>query len=278
MRDAQQVLWGLFAALVSIALIFGVFSLSLAEGGMLPPSPYLLTTTIPNPTKSTLNQLPTMTITLPPSPSWSVSPASLSPTWTPTLFPIPSITQSPEATSCISPPGWLLYTVKSGDTLDNLAVRYKIASAQISQANCLVKIDLVPGMVIYLPPLPTRTPAPCGAPSNWIIYIVQPGDTLYHMGQAYGIPYTIIQQANCLTSTKLTVGQRLYVPPWAPRTPTPTLFFATETPWIIDTSASPGEPTETPSAPPWGDLPTETPTVESLIPTPTDTPATEITP
>jgi LysM repeat protein len=82
-------------------------------------------------------------------------------------------------------------------------------------------------------------------------------DTLYHLGQVYGIPYTDIQRANCLTSTAIHVGQQLYVPPWAPHTPTPTWFFATDTPFGFLTDT----PTDTPFGF-WTDTPAETVTTE----------------
>jgi hypothetical protein len=69
-----------------------------------------------------------------------------------------------------------------------------------------------------------------------------------------------IQRANCLTSTTLRTGQRLYVPPWATRTPSPTF---------------PGMPTSIlPSDTPlglWTDTPTETAIAETNTPTGTDT-------
>jgi LysM repeat protein len=120
------------------------------------------------------------------------------------------------------------------------------------------------------PPTPTRTPASCGAPPTWIIYIVQPGDTLYRLGQIYGIPYTDIQRANCLTSSTIHTGQRFYVPPWAPHMPSPTIPgipIPTDTPAYILPSDTPWET--------WTDTPTatasDTAIVETSTPTDTDT-------
>jgi LysM repeat protein len=102
-----------------------------------------------------------------------------------------------------------------------------------------------------IPTGPARTTVPCGAPRTWVVYIVQPGDTLYHLGQAYGIPYTEIQKANCLTGTTLRVGQHLYVPPWATRTPSPAFpgyVILTDTPistWPALVETNTPTPTET---------------------------------
>lgn len=105
-----------------------------------------------------------------------------------------------------------------------------ITGTEISAGNCLGSNGLFSGQVIYLPPLPTSTPVPCGAPHDWVIYIVQRGDTLFHLGQEYGIPYTEIKRANCLTSSIIHIGQRIYVPPWATRTPSPTPILYYDTP------------------------------------------------
>ncbi len=260
MRDVRQVFWGIVTALVSIALLFGAFSLSLAEGNMRMP---------------TSTQPLTITLTGQPSPSLVDSPTPLPPTWTPTLPPTrtPTLpptwtpTLPPPPTNCPPPPGWLPYIVQPGDTLDGLALRVKKTSAEISQANCLATDGLLPGLVVYLPPVPTQTPVPCGAPRTWIIYIVQHGDTLYHLGQVYGIPYTDIQRANCLTSPNIHIGQPLYVPPWATRTPSPTdtPVLPTDTP--VPPTDTPVPPTDTPVPP----TDTPVPPTDTPVP-PTDTP------
>ena len=241
MHAARQVLWGFIIALVSIGLILGIFSLSLVESNMQLPSPTLL---------------PAITLTWSPFPSLAVSPTpltlTLTPTWTPTEPPIPS--------NCPPPPGWHPYTIQPGDTLDGLSRLYKKTSAEISQANCLGLTDLFPGNVVYLPPVPavpTRTPAPCRIPTTWVIYIVQPGDTLYRLGQAYFIPWEDIQVANCMTNPDLRAGQRLHVPPWATRTPSPT---SPGLPMQTGTPSATGEP-----SPPVGTL-TDIPLPPTLTP------------
>jgi len=257
MRDARQVLWGIITALISITLLVGVFSLSKAEGNLRVPTSTLPTTITP---PSTITKSPTITFTI----TWKSSPSlvvSPSPSWTPTLP--PTSTLPPTPTNCPPLAGWLPYIIQPGDTLDGLALRYKITNAEISQANCLGTAGLLPAAVIYLPPIPTQTPVSCGAPATWVVYIVQPGDTLYHLGQAYGIPYTDIQRANCLTSTTLRTGQRLYVPPWATRTPSPT-FPGIPTPTSI-------LPSDTPLGS-WTDTPTDTAIGDTSTPVDTDTP------
>lgn len=100
-----------------------------------------------------------------------------------------------------------------------------------------------------LPILPSVTPGyqasatavSCGTPYGWVTYIVQAGDTLYRLSLAYDITVTRLQQANCMgTSTLLTTGQTLFVPPGAPETP---IYF---TPVVIPTSTIPPLPTSLP--------------------------------
>jgi LysM repeat protein len=116
--------------------------------------------------------------------------------------------------NCPPPAGWSVYFVQPGETLDSIATRYGISSAKLQTANCLITTELIPGVVIYVPPMPTQTPLPCGAPHSWIVYTVRPGDTLYRLSIAYGITVAELQRANCLgSSTLLHTGQLLYVPP-----------------------------------------------------------------
>ncbi len=76
-------------------------------------------------------------------------------------------------------------------------------------------------------PIPTATLLPatpvaiaCTPPGNWVAYTVQDGDTLFAFqlgaGRA-GSPATVdeILAANCLSSSFLTIGQSLWLPPGA---------------------------------------------------------------
>jgi LysM repeat protein len=241
MRAARQVLLGLFIALASLGLIIGGFSLSLIEGGPAAPAP----------------------VSPGPSATWMPFTPLAGPTGTPAA----TSTLPPTPVNCPPPLGWVPYLVQPGDTLDLLAWRYNVTAGEISAANCLLTDTLVPGSLLYLPPSPPATPIPCGPPRGWVIHYVQFGDTLYRLSQAYGITVADLQQANCLgSSTLIRVGQALYVPPWATRTPSPTF------PGPTTDSPTPSEtPTPTPSATP---VPSESPT----SPAPSDTPTPSETP
>jgi murein DD-endopeptidase MepM/ murein hydrolase activator NlpD len=73
----------------------------------------------------------------------------------------------------IPPVSGLVYTVIDGDTLDNLAVRFKVDAADISDLNGLSDPVLVVGQVLVLPgakgapiPTPRPTPKPANRPST----------------------------------------------------------------------------------------------------------------
>jgi LysM repeat protein len=117
--------------------------------------------------------------------------------------------------------------------------------------------------------IPSTQIALCGPPPGWVIYTVQPGDTLYRLSRSVGVSIAEIQWANCLgNSTTIRNGQQLFLPripppPVLPTTPPPPVFIPTVTPL----------PTESPTAtaPPATPVPTETLTMEPTLP-PTDTP------
>ncbi len=246
MRNLRQILLGLGIGLFSLLITLGGIALSLTEGNVTAPTrPPLLTET---PTWQTSD--------LPP-----LSPTSPPPTLTFTLPPPP--------TACPPPAGWVAYIVQAGDTLENLATRYQVSVEMLGQTNCLLTASILPGTVLYVPPTPTRTPVPCGPPRGWVTYIVQAGDTLYHLSQVYGVTVQQLQNANCLgSSTLIRTGQVLYVPPGPTRTP-----VTTGTPTPTST------PTGTPTSP--GPSVTSSPTVTftpTLTATVSSTPENSVTP
>ena len=100
-------------------------------------------------------------------------------------------------------------------------------------------------MIIYLPPIPTHTPVPCGRPKSWVIYIVQQGDTLYRLSRTYGVTVLQLQKANCISGSLIHIGQPLFVPPWGPLFSSPTYDPALETLATADTPTDEYPPTET---------------------------------
>jgi LysM repeat protein len=260
MQNARQVFWGIVTALVSFALILGALFLSVSEGNLHIPSSTLITTVSSTSSTSGIQES-TTPIVITPTPL-HITQSATSESTTPTTTITPSLTQTvpvPTAISCTHPAGWLTYIVQPGDTLSGLAIRYKRTILEISQVNCLDVNGLQSGMIIFLPPLPTRTPILCGSHRGWLIYYVQKGDTLYRLSQTFGVTVAMLQRANCITGTLIRVGEPLFVPPGGALFPSPTfdpsldvpipsdtptdIFFSTDTPgpdFTPDTSTPTG--------------------------------------
>ena len=56
------------------------------------------------------------------------------------------------------------------------------------------------------------TPPPCVPPSDWGIYLVQQGNTLFSLARRYDTDVETLMRVNCLNTNTIFVGQRLYVP------------------------------------------------------------------
>jgi murein DD-endopeptidase MepM/ murein hydrolase activator NlpD len=127
-------------------------------------------------------------------------------------------------------------TVRPGDSLDILAIRYGVPSNEIARANGISSpAQLTPGKVIVIPvkvadnsafegpaaspaPTPARTAAlqPAPAPSlsdDGASHVVQSGETLYSIARKYGVKVGDLASANRLPSfDAIRIGQRLAIP------------------------------------------------------------------
>lgn len=95
------------------------------------------------------------------------------------------------------------YVVQAGDTLHRIAQRNRISLESLLAANPQVTNPALirPGLVISIPQRPTQQ------------YLVQPGDTLWHIARTFGISVEALQQANPgVDPYYLQVGQRLNLP------------------------------------------------------------------
>ncbi len=239
MRSPRQGLPGFLIGAVLILLILGSFMISFAENAAPLATGTAPATTSTRLTEQAMNPATNTPLVLTPTRTLVINTST--PTVTSTLTP----------TDCPRPSGWISYQVKPGDTLEALAVRYKTSVERLLNLNCMALDGFTAGINIFVPPPPTRTAGPCGPPPKWILYPVQPGDTLYRLSVMFAVSVEELQSANCMgTSTLLLVGEWIYVPPWAPILPT-----ATEGP--VYTPA----PTWTVIVPdPWTPIPTDTPT------------------
>jgi len=122
--------------------------------------------------------------------------------------------------------GGRVVTVGPGESLDTLAIKYGVPSAEIARANGISspsqltqgRAIVIPrrGQVAYAPaaePVPVSAPAPAAAsrPSG-DIHVVEPGQTLYGIARIYGVSVGDIVALNSLSSSNLQVGQRLKIP------------------------------------------------------------------
>lgn len=238
-----------------MAVLISVVSLGLVVGGLSLAFSESYTPAFPTATES----LPTARILLTATSTTNASPTSTTQ---------PTATNTPEhAPACNPPVSWVGVTVLPGDTLAIMAARYKTTTRELGQANCLLTEMLVAGSTLFVPPVPTNTPIPCGPPFGWVRYIVQQGDTLYRIATSFGITTSQLQQANCMGySTTIIAGKPLWVPNLPTRTPGVTVIpdFSTPTPFPTDPL------TETPL--PFTSTPEPSNTPEPSLPAPTTEP------
>jgi len=219
MRALRQMGGGVLIAIISLLLVIGGISLSLAETN--PPAqstptplPPILATSLELPTSTSIItntiEAPTLTSTTAPS-------ATL-------VAPI----------ACNPPAGWIQIRVSANDTLYTIAERYKTTAEILSASNCLNNTVPAPGSLLYVPPVPTVTVIPCGPYPGWVkAYTVQRGDNLFRVSVLYRTTVAQLQRANCMgSSTTIYAGQLLWVPNVPTSTPGVTIVpeFNTVTP------------------------------------------------
>jgi len=110
-----------------------------------------------------------------------------------------------------TPTAGTTYTVKSGDTLYAIALRYGVTIQQIVSANNITNANLIRvGQVLTIPGSGTSTPTPSTGTTT---YTVKSGDTLYAIALRYGITIQQIVSANNIANPNLiSVGQVLTIP------------------------------------------------------------------
>jgi LysM repeat protein len=150
--------------------------------------------------------------------------------------PTPTVTPTPSPTPFV-------YTIKSGDTLSDIAKRFGTTVEALMEANGIedaTRLTVGTKLTIIQPPDYSATMA-------YETYEVQQGDTLYTIAAKYGMTVAEIKEANGLKSDRLSVEQKLRIPVGT-ATPTPTL---TPVPTLTPT---PGPPSPAPAllAPPEG--------------------------
>jgi len=263
MGSLRQIGAAILLGFISVVVVLGGFLLAMTEGGMAPA----IAPASPTASSSVsiiVTIFPTLPLPFTNTPQ-GATPAGTN-TATPNVTATATLTPPPTLTICQPPTGWIPIIVQPYDTLAGLSQVYRTSAALLRTKNCLLNDQLVSGSILYVPPLPTSTFIPCGAPLSWGYYTVIPGDTLYRISLLYRVTVQELMQANCLNTTSIKVGQSLRVPHVATSTSVPTnipLPTLTEVP-----SLTPSLPAPTTEVPP----PTEIPPTDTA----TTIPATDI--
>ena len=103
-------------------------------------------------------------------------------------------------------PSNILYTVKKGDSLYSIANSYGTTVDAIKKLNNLTSNNLSIGQEIYIPE------GTIIEETNYVVYQVLPGDTLYSIARKYNTTPDAIKEYNNLTSNLLNINQVLQIP------------------------------------------------------------------
>lgn len=100
----------------------------------------------------------------------------------------------------------IVYVVKRGDTLYQIAGNYGVTIDAIKKLNSLTSNILSIGQELYIPE------GTIIEEFDYVVYKVEPGDTLYSIANKYNTTPDAIKNYNNLTSNLLTINQVLQIP------------------------------------------------------------------
>lgn len=101
---------------------------------------------------------------------------------------------------------YIIYTIKQGDNLYEIAKAYNTTVDEIMRINNLTSNALSINQQLKIPIQPTLE-----SNINYISYIVRSGDSLYSIAKEFGMTVNELIQLNHLTNTSLSIGQILKV-------------------------------------------------------------------
>ncbi|UZX15145.1 peptidoglycan DD-metalloendopeptidase family protein [Thermus sp. PS18] len=109
--------------------------------------------------------------------------------------------------------GWVLYEVKPGDTLVEIAARYGVDPRHIMWSSNLQSDRLQVGQRLLIPLVAVEDRSP-RVPPGVEVYRVRPGDTLQGVASRYGISVLDLVSANPSLESldRLVAGSVLYIP------------------------------------------------------------------
>ena len=171
---------------------------------------------------STLQPLVLLTPTETPSGTMALTPPKQTPTATGALRTV-APTQTPTLPASATPAGPETSTAATAPTITVSPTAQATATAT-ARPTASATPAATPTARATPRPSATNTPRPtCRAPASWRLYTVRNGDTLTSLAVQHGTSVAAIMDANCLTTSAIYSGQRLYLPPIAvPPPPPPT--------------------------------------------------------
>lgn len=106
------------------------------------------------------------------------------------------------------------YTVKRGDTLSSIAIRYQTTVQQLVTENGIANPNLIyPGQVLRITTNTQNTGENESSEMGCVIYTVKRGDNLWNLSRQYGTTVQSIVQLNQIQNPNLIYsGQRLRIP------------------------------------------------------------------
>jgi len=209
-------------ALASLVIVIGIASLAMVQDG---------TSILPGQVDVTATSTPVISVVTSEESGSGGSSDSTKHTNTPESSISEQTATPPSVLSCETPEGWMPIIVMPDQTLEEIAAMYNTSPEMLQEGNCLEGNSLQAGSILFVPmsAQTSQSSVPCGPPAGWVIYYVQPGDTLYGIATMFGTSVTQLVNANCLNSTYVYSGQRLYVPPYYAY---PIQPIVQPTPWI----------------------------------------------
>ena len=109
--------------------------------------------------------------------------------------------------------GWIIYTVRPGDTLSQIASRYQVDVRAIMYSSGLKGVSLRPGQVLRIP-LVEASGGEVRLPPAVRAYVVRRGDTVQSIAKRFGLTILGLVSANpnLKSLDRLEVGSTLYIP------------------------------------------------------------------
>jgi LysM repeat protein len=136
-------------------------------------------------------------------------------------------------TAVVRGPGWKLYTVRTGETLEKIARDHGVSVSDLRGWNGLRSSRIMAGQTLHvyaepeervrIIPSPGRPSATDpqraharSTPEGRVTHRVRKGETLFQISRLYGVEIEDLMRHNGLTGSDLAIGQLLEIPAGAP--------------------------------------------------------------